>query len=237
MARKKNAGYEYIKEITSYFDDIQNIRKLSREEEKELCIKIQRDNDNDALNKLVYHNLKFVVNIAKNYRDTNVPFADIISEGNLGLIHAAKKFDYTKDVKFISYAVWWVRNSINECIEEYNREHELIECESYTFNNQKEMDYHYEKINEDFENKINTIQSRKETIHELMKCLHEREVKILTLFYGLDDGKEKTLDEVGKFMNLTNERVRQIKDRAISKMKCQVLTYNDNEFNIMKTLS
>ena len=75
MARKKNAGYEYIKEITSYFDDIQNIRKLSREEEKELCIKIQRDNDNDALNKLVYHNLKFVVNIAKNNRDTNVPFA------------------------------------------------------------------------------------------------------------------------------------------------------------------
>lgn len=236
MSRRKKIGYEHVEEITSYFKEIENIRTLTKDEEKDLCIKIQKG-DKKALDTLVYHNLRFVVNIAKNYRDYGVPFADLISEGNLGLIHAAEKFDYTKEVKFISYAVWWIKISILECIEKYNRENELIECESYIFNNQKELEYQYEKVNEDFENKINTIQSRKDLVSELMKCLHEREVKILTLFYGLNEGKEMTLDEVGKVMKLTNERVRQIKEQAICKLKCQVLTYNNEDFDLFKTLS
>lgn len=232
---KKRIGYEHIEELDSYFNEIQSIRRLTSEEEKELSIKIQKG-DKNALNKLVYHNLRFVVNIAKNYRDRGVPFADIISEGNLGLIRAASKFDGEKNVKFISYAVWWIKNSINECIETYNRNKESISYEDYVFNNHSEIKYQFDLVNEDFENKINDIQSRRDTIDILLKCLHEREIKILTLFYGLGNGKEMTLDEVGKEMNLTNERVRQIKDGALTKLKCNVLTYSDDEIETFRSL-
>ena len=232
---KKNLGYEHIQELSTYFNDIQNIRRLTRREEQMLSEKIQKG-DEQALNKLVYHNLRFVVNIAKNYRNNNVPFADIISEGNLGLIRAAHKFDSTKGVKFISYAVWWIKNSINECIEKYNRDNETLSYDDYTINKCTDLDHKFEQINEDFEEKINNIQSRKDAIESLMKCLHEREIKILTLFFGLNGGKEMTLEEVGKEMCLTNERVRQIKDSALSKLKCEVLTYTDDEIDTFRLL-
>lgn len=232
---KKNLGYEHVQELSTYFNDIQNIRRLTRREEQILSEKIQKG-DEQALNKLVYHNLRFVVNIAKNYRNNNVPFADIISEGNLGLIRAAHKFDSTKGVKFISYAVWWIKNSINECIEKYNRYNETLSYDDYTINKCTDLDHKFEQINEDFEEKINNIQSRKDAIESLMKCLHEREIKILTLFFGLNGGKEMTLEEVGKEMCLTNERVRQIKDSALSKLKCEVLTYTDDEIDTFRLL-
>lgn len=232
---KKNLGYEHIQELSTYFNDIQNIRRLTRREEQILSEKIQKG-DEQALNKLVYHNLRFVVNIAKNYRNNNVPFADIISEGNLGLIRAAHKFDSTKGVKFISYAVWWIKNSINECIEKYNRDNETLSYDDYTINKCTDLDHKFEQINEDFEEKINNIQSRKDAIESLMKCLHEREIKILTLFFGLNGGREMTLEEVGKEMCLTNERVRQIKDSALSKLKCEVLTYTDDEIDTFRLL-
>ena len=232
---KKNLGYEHVQELSTYFNDIQNIRRLTRREEQILSEKIQKG-DEQALNKLVYHNLRFVVNIAKNYRNSNVPFADIISEGNIGLIRAAHKFDSTKGVKFISYAVWWIKNSINECIEKYNRDNETLSYDDYTINKCTDLDNKFEQINEDFEEKINNIQSRKDAIESLMKCLHEREIKILTLFFGLNGGKEMTLEEVGKEMCLTNERVRQIKDGALSKLKCEVLTYTDDEIDTFRLL-
>ena len=232
---KKNLGYEHVQELSTYFNDIQNIRRLTRREEQILWEKIQKG-DEQALNKLVYHNLRFVVNIAKNYRNNNVPFADIISEGNLGLIRAAHKFDSTKGVKFISYAVWWIKNSINECIEKYNRDNETLSYDDYTINKCTDLDHKFEQINEDFEEKINNIQSRKDAIESLMKCLHEREIKILTLFFGLNGGREMTLEEVGKEMCLTNERVRQIKDSALSKLKCEVLTYTDEEIDTFRLL-
>ena len=232
---KKNLGYEHVQELSTYFNDIQNIRRLTRREEQILSEKIQKG-DEQALNKLVYHNLRFVVNIAKNYRNSNVPFADIISEGNLGLIRAAHKFDSTKGVKFISYAVWWIKNSINECIEKYNRNNETLSYDDYTINKCTDLDHKFEQINEDFEEKINNIQSRKDAIESLMKCLHEREIKILTLFFGLNGGREMTLEEVGKEMCLTNERVRQIKDSALSKLKCEVLTYTDDEIDTFRLL-
>lgn len=232
---KKNLGYEHVQELSTYFNDIQNIRRLTRREEQILSEKIQKG-DEQALNKLVYHNLRFVVNIAKNYRNSNVPFADIISEGNLGLIRAAHKFDSTKGVKFISYAVWWIKNSINECIEKYNRDNETLSYDDYTINKCTDLDHKFEQINEDFEEKINNIQSRKDAIESLMKCLHEREIKILTLFFGLNGGREMTLEEVGKEMCLTNERVRQIKDSALSKLKCEVLTYTDDEIDTFRLL-
>ena len=103
MSRVKANDYE--KEVDYYFNSLKKYRKLSNEEEKELGFKIQ-NGDKEALNTLVEHNLRFVVNIAKGYRERGVPFADLISEGNLGLIHAANKFDPNKNIRFISYAVW-----------------------------------------------------------------------------------------------------------------------------------
>lgn len=227
-------GFEYEDGLTSYFKEIQKIRTLSANEEKELAYKI-RKGDKDALNKLVKHNLKFVVNIAKNYRDRGISFSEIISEGNMGLIHAASKFDPDKGFKFITYAVWWIKSAINDYIDE-NSKNNTVEPEDNIVHNKMDINYSYDMVNEDFETEINNIQSRKGTIELLMKCLHEREIKILTLFYGLNDGKEMTLDEVGKTMNLTNERVRQIKDNAISKLKCNVLNYPDNDIELFKSL-
>lgn len=227
-------NYEHIEELDTYFEEIKRYRSLTREEEKNLSYRIKKG-DNEALNKLVTHNLKFVVNIAKKYRDRGVPFSDLICEGNLGLIHAAEKFDGDKNIKFISYAIWWIKNSILECINDYAISDET-RGEDYVFVNCIDSLNEKELINTEFEDKLHDIQSRQDSIDELMKCLKERERKILILFYGLNGGKEMTLDEVGNEMNLTMERVRQIKDIAINKLKCEVLTLNNEEFQTLKSL-
>lgn len=232
-----NSGFDHIKELDAYLKDIENIKPLTLEEELELGRKIQ-DGDDDAVNKLVYHNLKFVVMVAKQYRDRGVPFNDLISEGNLGMFHAARKYDPERKYKFTSYAIWWIKNSINECIDTYRRNTENTVSNDYVFDKSKdEIDYRYDMINEEFEEQLENIQNRRDAVDVLMRCLKEREKKILMMFYGLGGKKEMTLDEVGKEMNLTNERVRQIKDGAISKLKCEVLSFSDEEFNILKNLS
>ena len=228
-------GYEHIDELTTYFNEIMNIKPLTREEECVLAYKIQEGNT-EALNKLIYHNLQFVVSVAKQYRHRGVPFADLISEGNMGLMRAAQKFDPEKGVKFISYAVWWVRNSINECIDSYKKNDETVDLDEKISNEDGSINYKYDTINEDFEEQLNEIGNRRETVDLLLKCLQERERKILIMFYGLNGEGEMTLDEVGAEMNLTNERVRQIKDSALSKLKCSVLALPDEYFNEYKAL-
>ena len=227
---KKNLGYEHVQELTTYFNDIQNIRRLTRREEQILSEKIQKG-DEQALNKLVYHNLRFVVNIAKNYRNSNVPFADIISEGNLGLIHAANKFDPKKNIRFISYAVWWIRCYINDFIEEQmtNSEVSTDEYENYQ--------YHEDFINENFEENLNNLNDRNSTIADLLICLKDRERRIIQMSFGLNGEKEMTLDEISKVTDLSMERVRQIKDDAIMKLKCEVLSRPSNDFNELRMLS
>ena len=224
--------------VAQYFNDIRKYPILNKNEEKELLIQAQGNNkklQKEAIEILVNCNQRFVASAAMKYANGD-DLLDIINEGNIGLIRAAHKFDPSKGVKFISYAVWWIKNSINECIEKYNRDNETLSYEDYTLNKCTDLDNKFEQINEDFEEKINNIQSRKDAIESLMKCLHEREIKILTLFFGLNGGKEMTLDEVGKEMCLTNERVRQIKDSALSKLKCEVLTYSDDEIDTFKLL-
>lgn len=228
--------YERLEEIDSYFEDIKDYKPLSKEEECELSEEIKRGNKN-ALDRMVTSNLRFVINIAKAYRKSGVPFSDLISEGNLGLIRAAEKFDSSKGVRFISYAVWWIKNSIQECIEEYNRGvNETNGVDNYIFNNctDTNMEFCQNYINEDFENELMDLQSRKASINELMKCLKGREVKILIEYFGLKNGKEKTLDELSSEMNLTNERIRQIKDKALVKLRTEALM--SNEFETYKNL-
>lgn len=227
-------NYEHIEELDQYFEEIKKYRSLTRKEEKELAKKI-KDGSKVALNKLVTHNLKFVVNFAKKYRNRGVPFSDLIAEGNMGLIRAAEKFDGEKDNKFISYAVWWVKNSILECINKYAVANE-VKSDDYVFVNCSNVITDDNLINEEFENNLVDMQSRQSSISELMECLKDRERKILTLFYGLNGGKEMTLDEVGQEMNLTMERVRQIKDDAINKLRCEVLTLDSEDFKTLKSL-
>lgn len=227
-------NFNKINEIENYFCEIKNFHPLSKEEENLLSEEIKKGNQN-AIERLVTSNLKFVVNIAKSYRNSGVPFSDLISEGNIGLIKAAQKFDSKKDVRFISYAVWWVKNSIQDCINEYQNNYtENSGIEDYVFENCTNTDYVCNNINDDFENELINIQSRKDSINELMSCLQQREIKILMEYFGIKDGKEKTLDEISNELQITNERVRQIKDNALIKLRTYALT--SNEFETYKNL-
>lgn len=223
--------YEYIEGLDQYFEDVKKYNKrLTREEEIKLGYRI-KEGDKNALDKLVKHNLRFVISVAKKYRSkTDVSFADLISEGNIGLIKAAKKFDPTRNIKFSSYAVWWIKASINECIEHYKDGIEYNVTEDSQILKLSEKDYLYDEVNEEFEKKMNNLQSRQSAIEDLIKCLEEREKKIIILFYGLgENSKEMNLDEISKEMSLTKERVRQIKDDALVKLKCEALCSNEYE--------
>lgn len=227
--------YEHIEELDKYFADVKKYKKLTAEEERELGYRIQKG-DEAALNKLITSNLRFVVLTAKRYRAlTDVSFADLISEGNIGLMKAARKYDPSRNIKFVSYAVWWIKASINECIERYkgNLEYNLMDDRQLV--NLTERDEMYETVNEDFERKMNNLQSRKSAIEDLTQCLDEREKKIIKLFFGLgEDYREMNLEEISKEMSLTKERVRQIKDYALVKLKCEALV--SPEYEVYKNL-
>lgn len=218
--------YEHIEELDKYFEEVKKYKKrLSREEEIELAYRI-KDGDNDALDKLIKHNLRFVISVAKKYRSkTDVSFADLISEGNIGLIKAAKKFDPTRNIKFSSYAVWWIKSSINECIDCYKGNIEYNFVDDYQIVNLAEKDNLYDDVNDEFERKMNNLQSRQSAIDDLVKCLEERERKIIMLFYW----REMNLEEISREMCLTKERVRQIKDSALVKLKCEALCSDEYE--------
>lgn len=228
----KTNSYDKLDEIDIYFRDINRYRALSRKREVELSERIQKGDD-EALNELVNANLRFVVSLAKKYRSSGVPFHDLISEGNIGLIKAARKFDGTKGVKFISYAVWWIKSAIQECIMSQTRADEYYTDEYNTaMCRDSEMEYNPNVVNEEYESDIIDLMSRKDALDDLMRTLNERETQILLLYYGLDGCEECTLDEIGQQMNLTKERVRQIKDSALSKMKINALT--SDEFDVYK---
>lgn len=221
----KSKKYEHVEELDKYFEDLKKYKKrLTREQECELAVKI-KEGDKKALDELVKHNLRFVVTVAKNFREkTNVSFADLISEGNIGLIRAAQKFDPTMNNKFSSYAIWWVKASINDCIERYKDGIEYTVEDDQQLIGLSENDVVYDEVNDDFEKNMNDMQSRQSAIEDLVKCLEEREKKIIMMFFGLGENqKGMNLEEIGNVMSLTKERVRQIKDNALVKLKCTAL--------------
>lgn len=226
--------YEKLDEIDKYFADVKRYKPLTKKEEFDLSDKIKKG-DEKALQKLVNANLRFVVKIAKQYRNTGICFSDIISEGNIGLIKAAKKFDRTRGVKFISYAIWWIRSTINEYIKAYNK-NSAFNGNDIILNNSIKSEYEYSAnlINSEFEDEISNIHSRNASIDDLMHSLETREKKILVLYFGLYGNEEKTLDEIGQEMKLTKERVRQIKDKAMVKLKCTALM--SDEFDVYRNI-
>lgn len=259
--------------IDKYLQEIGKMGMLTADEEVELARKI-KDGDENALRKLVRSNLRFVVSVAKQYQNQGLALADLINEGNLGLMKAAKCFDETRGFKFISYAVWWIRQSILQALAENSRlvrlplnkissinkinkvfskleqEHqreptpeEIADILEITPKEVKEnikssgrhlsMDA---PLKSDEENSLYDIyipsedktsspdtglynESLRQEIERSLATLNPREAQIIRMYYGLGGQASSSLEEIGKTIGLTSERVRQLKTKAIRKLK------------------
>lgn len=258
--------------LEKYLAEISKEKLLTPEEEVELAMKIKEGNA-EALEKLVRANLRFVVSVAKQYQNQGLPLSDLINEGNLGLIKAAEKFDETKGFKFISYAVWWIRQSIMQAIVEQARivRLPLNKIGSYNKIIQTmqlfEQEFQREPTHEELErilkidrNEIQKLinsalkhvsmdapvndvddavsmydllpdedvsgtekrilsESLKKEIRKVLKVLPPRDAEIISYYFGLKGEGYMTLEEIGHIFNLTRERVRQIKERSIRRLK------------------
>ncbi len=255
-----------------YFRDLQEYEPLSREEEAEL-LRRAKQGDREAIEKLIKHNLRFVVRIAKQYDGLGVPLPDLIDEGNLGLMRAIERFDPSKGVRFLTYAIWWIRQAIlraiqqqsrnvpiprekrdlRKNIEEFLRERLHDTGEEPTVEEiaralkipreevQKARDLVFSEISLDtevipgedrlrLEDILETtrptpreVWQREETIrkvHEILdQHLDPREALILKMYFGIGYPRSHSLEEIGKQLNISRERVRQIKDRALRKLQ------------------
>ena len=260
------------KSLEKYFQEIGKIELITADEEVELAIKI-KNGDQRALDKLVKSNLRFVVSVAKQYQNQGLKLSDLINEGNLGLVKAAKRFDETRGFKFISYAVWWIRQSILQALAEQSRIVRLPLNKIGSINKINKIYAKLEQQNEripsyvEIANELditeqNVEQSMKNSgrhlsmdapfregeesnmysilgsedspipdnslmkksleieINRVLETLPEKEASILKMFYGLNN-KDITysLTEIGETFNITRERVRQVKQRALNKLK------------------
>lgn len=221
--------------LSTYLHEIGKYKVLPKTEVYDLIRKYKEEGDQEAYDKLIRHNLRFVVSVAKSpqYRRKGVELADLISEGNLGLMKAIEKFDVEKGCEFSTYAVWWIVDAIQGVLEK--RDSAMMEMAG---NKDKYLEIFHEgeRINNEFEEKIGRLSAQRDSVNELLQCLQERERDVIILFYGLGGGKEMTLDEVGAATNLTTERVRQIKDSALMKIKTSVLALPQETFNELKNL-
>lgn len=245
--------------ISSYLKEVRKIDILTVEEESELT-KLVLEGDKKALDKLVNANLRFVISVAKEYQGQGLQLVDLISEGNYGLIKAAKKFDPTRGFRFISYAVWWVKQSILQSLSDNSRtvrlpvniinqmskvkkEIMLFEQDNHRQPSDVDMDLSVmrqpscaslnEKINEDGDEVLDLIEDKtfprpdedfygddilKSEMEKTLSVLNEREKQIIYMYFGID-GNPMTLEQIGDEFNLTKERIRQIKERSLRKLK------------------
>lgn len=259
--------------LDKYLQEIGKVPLLSVDEEAELARRI-RQGDEEALEKLVKANLRFVVSVAKQYQNQGLPLTDLISEGNLGLIKAAKRFDETRGFKFISYAVWWIRQSILQALaeqsrivrlplnrvgalnkinkvfarleQEYEREpspEEIAEAMQGTLTPEeiaeimRQSGRHVSldspiapgeetRFIDVLENpdlpqpdQVLMYESLRQEIAKALSTLEDREAQILRMHFGIDQRYPMTLDEIAEKLGLTRERVRQIKEKAIRKLR------------------
>ncbi len=250
-----------------YYRDLQRYGLLAGEEEQKLISRVKAS-DPEALKELITANLRFVVSVARHYMGRGLTMMELVNEGNLGLFRAAKKFEPKKEVKFISYAVWWIRQSIQQALYEQvctvkippnklalvHKFKKALEKNRGDYNQTIEMP-EFKSQQNDIDNVITKISSisldspissdnanegqytlldvigeeptqndeveRRElsdSIEKVLSNLSEREQKILKMYYGIGNSKEYTLEEIGKSLELTRERVRQLKTKALKKL-------------------
>jgi RNA polymerase primary sigma factor len=212
---------DFSTSVVTYYKELAKYEPISKDEEIEL-IKKAKNGDNDAKNKILESNLRFVFNIANKFKGRGVPLMDLISEGNLGMMAAIQKFNPEKNNKFITYAVWWIKeymkNSINE-----NKKYQVYEYVSYEDAPENEKISDAEpKIDESQEEEINSDHN-KEIIGQLLNKLSDRERFVVENYYGLNGKAEMNLEEIGNKMGLTKERIRKIKWSALQKMRSEIL--------------
>jgi RNA polymerase primary sigma factor len=257
--------------LDKYLQEISKEELITAEEEVELAQRI-KTGDEVALEKLIKSNLRFVISVAKQYQNQGLTLPDLINEGNLGLIKAAQRFDETRGFKFISYAVWWIRQSILQALAEqsrivrlplnqvgslnklnktFSRLEQLYERAPSTDELAKELDVSHDKVNDTMrvggrhvsvdapfqegednslldvlinsdspkaDNELMTESLQKE-IKRSLSTLAEREREVIILFFGIGMKHGLTLEEIGTKFDLTRERVRQIKEKAIRRLR------------------
>jgi RNA polymerase primary sigma factor len=253
--------------LEKYLQEIGKVDLITPEEEVKLAIRIKQG-DQRALDRLTKANLRFVVSVAKQYQNQGLSLPDLINEGNLGLIKAAQRFDETRGFKFISYAVWWIRQSILQSLAEQsrivrlplnkvgltnriNKAFSLLEQEyaeelaevleigtdevSASLNISSRhvsmdspladgedntlMDVMHNPNAESSDEELDHKQSLQTEIDRSLKTLTERQQEVIRFFFGIGVDHPLSLEDIGDRFNLTRERVRQIKDKAISKLK------------------
>jgi RNA polymerase primary sigma factor len=258
--------------LEKYLQEIGKVELISPEEEVKLAIRIKRG-DQKALDKLTKANLRFVVSVAKQYQNQGLTLPDLINEGNLGLIKAAQRFDETRGFKFISYAVWWIRQSILQALAEQSR---IVRLPLNKVGLTNRIQKAYSQLEQEFEREPsaeelaeileldieevsstlgiggrhvsvdtplsegedNTLidvlenpnaeraelniehkESLKQEIDRSLKTLTERQKEVICFFFGIGVDHPMSLEDIGERFNLTRERVRQIKDKAITKLR------------------
>ena len=229
---------DFTETVRVYYDDLKKYKPLTKAKERRLLKKCKKGNLK-AKNEILEANLRFVFDIAKHYTGRGVPISELISDGNIGLLRAIEKFDESKDVKFISYAVWWIRQAMLESIKRRNAIN-FVEIEPNTDNDSSmdkkliEDDEDDASFNNDFSNEndeksMEVSENQRNIITSLIGTLSDRERDIVENYYGINDKKELTLTDIGKKYNLSSERVRQIKLNAIRKLRSKILLYDDLE--------
>lgn len=209
-----------------YYNDLSRSKPLSRDLEIQLIKSAKMNNIADR-NRIVEANLKFVFDMARIYTGRGVPIAELISEGNLALIKAIDKFDTERGIKFISYAVWWIRHAMRECIERNTKKNMYEESESsrimYGDGDESFEDDMRDGYNDsECEADANAENDMADDISDLTRYLDERESLIIDRYYGLS-GEEKNLIEIGRELSISGERVRQIKRGAMRKMRTRAM--------------
>ena len=257
--------------LDQYLYEVSTYPLLKGTEEIEVARRI-RAGDPDALQELVQRNLRFVISVAKKYQNRGMPLIDLIGEGNVGLLTAARKFDPDQGVKFISYAVWWIRQSILQALAEQSRivrvplnragtlhrigkrastllqelgrqptnleisegldisedevaktmmisqVHLSLDAPMTPGEDNRLLDYLPDNMNPT-PDEITFEKALSEAIEESLASLKERESKILRLYFGLDGADPMTLEDIGTLLQITRERVRQIKEKALLKLR------------------
>lgn len=212
--------------VENYFKNLKQFKPLKKEEERKLIEAYKLRNDISARNKLIEHNLKYACQLANTYRNKGLSFSDLISEANNGLIDAIEKYDIKQDVKLISYSKWWIIQRMQAALERENklpRETLEIESSEESFYNDEMYEENSCLDYEDNDFDYNEVMNNKYLIERITSQISDRERDIVYRYYGINQNERYTLEEIGKYYNLTKERVRQIIDKAMTKMRSEAL--------------